>query len=156
MGYTTVLCTGGRNSSVGRASNWKARHNTEGWIFSMLALAKSNHLSSTERHQCYMFQVSFIHGLKVFSVLRYALDMHAENVTNKSRHLPISLQRPPSMLTLVSQCCHSVLFLIPLTSIYNSVELLQVKDIRYSERWIQNTVLIWATFSDSYWNRLSL
>ena len=137
---------------MGRPSNWKARHNTDGWIFSILALEKPNHLSSTERHQYYMFQVSFIHGLKVFSMLWYVLDMHAENVTNKSRHFPISLQRPPSMPTLVTQCCHSVLFLIPLTSMYNSVELLQVKGIHYSERWIQNTVLIWATLSDSYWN----
>ena len=51
--------------------------------FLILALEKSEGLSSMERHQYSMFRISFIHSLKVLSML-YILDMCAENVTNKN------------------------------------------------------------------------
>ena len=87
--------------------------------FLILAFEEPNHLSNTGRHQYYMFQINFIHGPKILSVLWYILAEIFESVC----------------IIVIWTLSFSIVFNVSHINIYNTI---QAKGRHYNERLIQN------------------
>lgn len=117
----------------------------------MLAFGKPNHLSNTERHQCHMFQINFVHSPEVLLILWCILDMRVVNVKNKSCRFQINFQHLSSNYIYT---CNSTLSCSNNTVIHYCLECRwhqhKVKGERYKGRLIPNGGLILATVQESF------